>query len=171
MSDTTRSVPPPLSDGTVPVSPQRPVERRGVGQGGDVGDPAGSAWQRVPMTSARAVAELAAPSVRRAHVALVQLVKDWNHGDESRRRELLEPPTRDGACGMAMATVASIAHALVVRDGGIVPAWVVAARAPNDVTTCGAAVTSPLGRQIVAAAPATCAQHRVYFDSELLNRR
>ena len=134
-------------------------------------DPGARPWRRVPMTAARAVAEIAAPDARRAHVALVQFVKDWNRSDEVARRDLLEPPTGPNAAYLPTAVVASVAHALVIRDGGSIPAWIDAARAADDITTCGAAVTSPFGRLIVANAPATCAQHRVYFDRELLERR
>ena len=129
-----------------------------------------ASWRRVPMTAAHAVALLDTPGVRRPQVAWVQFVKDWNSSDGAARRALLEAPG-PGASDQAIAVVASVAHALVDRDGGAVPAWVSAARASEDMTTCGAPVTSPFGRRIVENAPATCAQHRVYFDRELLERR
>ena len=123
------------------------------------------------MTAAQAVAEIDVPNVRRPQVALVQFVKDWNHSDEVARRDLLAPPTGPGVSDRATAVVASVAHALVDRDGGSIPTWVSQSRAREEITTCGAAVTSPLGRRIVENAPATCARHRVYFDRELLERR
>ena len=127
-------------------------------------------WRRVPMTAAHAVALLDTPNVRRPHVAWVQFVKDWNRSDEAARRALLKPPAAGGS-PEAVAVVASVAHALVDRDGGSIPAWVADARAGEDITTCGAATTSPLGRRVVENAPPTCAQHRVYFDRDLLDRR
>ena len=101
----------------------------------------------------------------------MQFVKDWNRSGEVARRDLLAPPTSPGVSNRAIAVVASVAHALANRDGGSIPTWVFEAQAGEDITTCGAAVTSPLGRRIVENAPATCARHRVYFDRELLERR
>ena len=127
-------------------------------------------WRRVPMSAARAVVAFDVPRVQRPQVALVQFVKDWNRSTGAARRALLGPPGPDGSV-RAVAAVAAVAHALLDRDGGEVPPWVAAARASEDITTCGAAVTSPFGRRIVEKSPPTCAQHRVYFDGALLDRR
>ena len=122
------------------------------------------------MTAAHAVVAFDVPDSQRPEVALAQFVKDWNRSDEAARQDLVAPPG-PGASDLAVAVVAAVAHALLDRDGGVVPAWVAEARAGEDITTCGAPVTSPLGRRIVERAPATCAQHRVYFSGELLERR
>ena len=122
------------------------------------------------MTAAHAVEAFDVPPVQRPQVALVQFVKDWNRSDGAARCAMLVPPG-PGVSDRALAVVASVAHALVERDGGPVPAWIAGARAGKDVTTCGASVTSPFGRRIVEKSPPTCAQHRVYFDKELLDRR
>lgn len=121
------------------------------------------------MTAARAVAAFDVPRIQRPQAALAQFVKDWNRSTGPARRALLEPP--GGGSDRALAAVAAVAHALLHRDGGAVPAWVATARASKDITTCGAAVTSPFGRRIVEKSPPTCAQHRVYFDGALLDRR
>lgn len=133
-------------------------------------DVAPKARRRAPMTAARAVVAFDVPRVQRPHVALAQFVQDWNRSSGPARRALLEPPGPDGSA-RALAAVAAVAHALLDRDGGAVPTWVAAARASEEVTTCGAAVTSPFGRRIVEKSPRTCAQHRVYFDGALLDRR
>ena len=65
----------------------------------------------------------------------------------------------------------SLRWRMLDRDGGAVPTWVAEARASEDITTCGAAATSPFGRRIVEESPPTCAQHRVYFDGALLDCR
>jgi hypothetical protein len=127
-------------------------------------------WRRVPMTAAHAVVAFDVPDSRRPEVALVQFVKDWNRSDTTARQDLVAPPGLAGT-ERAVAVVAAVAHALLDRDGGAVPAWVSEARASEDITTCGAPVSSPFGRRIVDRAPATCAQHRVYFSGELLERR
>ncbi len=129
----------------------------------------GTRW-RVPMTAARAVAAFDVPRIQRPQAALAQFVKDWNRSAGPARRGLLAPPGPGGSA-RALAAVAAVAHALLDRDGGAVPAWVAAARASEDITTCGAAVTSPFGRRIVEKSPPKCAQHRVYFDGALLDRR
>lgn len=124
----------------------------------------------MPMTAACAVVAFDVPRVQRPQVALAQFVKDWNRSTPAARRALLAPPGPAGSV-RARAVVAAVAHALLDRDGGAVPAWVAEARASEDITTCGAAVTSPFGRRIVEESPPTCAQHRVYFDGALLDRR
>ena len=126
--------------------------------------------RRVPMTAARAVVAFDVPRVQRPQVALAQFVKDWNRSSGAARQALLAPPGPDGSV-QAIAVVAAVAHALLDRDGGAVPTWVAATRASEDITTCGAAVNSPFGRRIVEKSPPTCAQHRVYFDGALLDRR
>ena len=123
------------------------------------------------MTAAHAVVAFDVADVQRPEVALVQFVEDWNRSDEAARRDLLAAPTGAGVSERAVAVVASVAHALVDRDGGAVPTWVAAARAREEITTCGAPVTSPFGRRVVEKSPPTCAQHRVYFDRKLLERR
>ena len=122
------------------------------------------------MTAARAVVAFDVPRVQRPQVALVQFATDWNRSTGAERRALLAPPGPGGSI-RAVAVVAAVAHALLDRDGEAVPPWVAAARASEDITTCGAAVTSPFGRRIVEKSPPTCAQHRVYFDGALLDRR
>lgn len=101
---------------------------------------------------------------------MVQFVEEWNRATGTDRDGLLGPPG-PGTASLAVAVVAAVAHALLDRDGGAVPPWVASARARENITTCGAAVTSPFGQRIVNKSPRTCAQHRVYFDGALLDRR
>ncbi len=119
------------------------------------------------------ISELAAlmaePCARGHYRPLVQFVKDWNYWVADRAEMLDVPPAADGDL-FHLASIAAVVHALTVRDGVDVPAWVHRYRADPERTMSGIAVTTDFGRLVAAEAPPTCAQHGVYFEAALLDR-
>ena len=99
---------------------------------------------------------------------LIQFIKDWNYWAAS-RPEMLDgsPPSGDP---FDLACIAAVVHALAARDGVAVPEWVHRYRADPPRLFTGLAADSDFGRLVVAAAPAVCAQHGVYFEAEMLAR-
>jgi len=99
---------------------------------------------------------------------LIQFVKDWNYWVASRSEMLDGPPPAGDPFDLAC--IATVVHALTARDGGAVPGWVHRHRAEPPRLFTGQPADSDFGRLVVAAAPAVCAQHGVYFEADMLSR-
>ncbi|MCY4631016.1 MAG: hypothetical protein OXE75_09075 [bacterium] len=100
---------------------------------------------------------------------LIQFVKDWNYWLDYRVAMLDGPPPADSD-PFDLACIATVVHALTARDGVGVPEWVHRYRADPPRLVTGRRADSGYGLLIVADAPAVCADHRVYFEPEMLER-
>ena len=102
-------------------------------------------------------------------VPLAQFIMDWNHSDKP--AVLIErAPVYTGGNDLILPAIATVVHALCARDGVELPDWVLEHRATDDVMLFGGNVDSNLGKLIRMSSPPACRYHRVWFDSQLLNR-
>ncbi len=100
---------------------------------------------------------------------VLQLIKDWNNQPDAREWMLAGGLPADTDTTTA-AKVASVVHALYVRDGHPVPPWVMQARSPVEVPLVPAAdLSSPFGQRMRQRAPSVCGYHRVYFSAATLD--
>ena len=108
------------------------------------------------------------PSVRGADRPLIQFVMDWRWRTKDRMNMVADPPPPD-TDEVTAAKIAAVVHALCDRDGFKIPAWVGEHRLTHDVALFDVRMDSPYGQWVRQQAPAVCAQHRVYFEADMLN--
>ena len=95
-------------------------------------------------------------------------VMDWRWRTKDRMNMVADPPPPDTDEVIA-AKIAAVVHALCDRDGFKIPAWVGEHRLTHDVALFDVRMNSPYGQWVRQQAPAACAQHRVYFEADMLN--
>ena len=120
-------------------------------------------------TVSQLAALMAEPCRRGVARPLVQFIKDWNYWVDLRSEMLDGSPPAD-ADPFHAAAIAAVVHALTGRDGVEVPAWVHGRRAEAERLISGHSTRTKFARLVMAEAPATCAQHGVYFEADLLDR-
>lgn len=101
--------------------------------------------------------------------ALIQFVADWNRATHPASL-IFDPPVYRGADWRLLPTIASVVHALAVRESLSVPEWVWEHRAPRDWVVFSDPPGSFFWNRDRERAPATCVNHRVYFHHRLLDK-
>lgn len=121
------------------------------------------------LTASDLPALMSAPDKRGVMTPVAQFVKNWNNSELADRIAAIQtaPQSNDRK---VLAAVAAVVHALAVRDGITVPAWVLG-HVVEPMSISGVDLSSNYGKLLVANAPATAADHGVFFDQELLALR
>jgi len=121
------------------------------------------------LTAADLPALMSAPDERGVMTPVAQFVKNWNNNTDAARVASIQAAPVSGD-NKLLASVAAVVHALAVRDGVTVPAWV-AGHVVEPMSISGVDLSSNYGKLLVANAPAVAADHGVFFDQELLALR
>lgn len=104
----------------------------------------------------------------RAAVPLGALIREWEWWPRDRAEIAGQEPS--GAAADDLCRIAAVVHALCDRDGVPVPGWVWKHRSNEPISWTRALATSgPLWERQVAAAPAACAWHNVWFGEDLIS--
>ena len=119
----------------------------------------------LPMAIAR---DREVPRAEQSH--LKQFCRDWRHwpGD---REWMLDGVPDSGSDPYDLAKVAALVRGLCDRWGQPSPRWIEGVRAPIDIILFlnePVDLDDPWDRALVEDAPPACAQHGVYYQSDLL---
>ena len=102
-------------------------------------------------------------------VPLAQFIMDWNHSENP--VFLIEnEPVYTGPNDLILPAISVIVHSLCARDGIKIPDWVLKHKSTNDLMLFGVDFDSKLGQLIRKDAPPACKYHRVWFESQLLDK-
>lgn len=100
---------------------------------------------------------------------VLQFISDWNTSQD-RSAMIRFPPVYEGDDALLLPTIAAVVHALAVRDGVLVPDWVLTHRAPHDTAPFWDTSDGWYRRRLLTRAPDTCAYHGIWFHPRLLDK-
>ena len=120
------------------------------------------------MTVMELAAEMVDPIWRDADRPLIQFIMNWRQRPEQRLAVLAGPPP-ENIDEVVAAKIAAVVHALCDRDGLEVPSWVHRCRLDVGIGLFGVPLDTPYGEGVCRRAPRTCAQHGVWFGTDMLN--
>jgi len=94
-------------------------------------------------------------------------ISGWNRYPHARSEMAAERPDCDRE---TLASIGAIVHALCIRDGITTPVWAASSKASSPILINGETAEDDYGKCVRLEAPAVCAQHNVFFESEMLNK-